>query len=454
MVNHNVEIPLEIIEKIIRTLWTSSNLSSSDRILFMTTCPLLNKTWKSEFSRIASRDVCIPRLGYLLYLTNLTWNSKLRPNPTSLIYNQHTLRNHAQSISFAVDLRSPSGRDTCTENVYWYFTNFRCWLGLRRYFPSLQQLRWQVAVYAPRHLWTLAERPQVVYTQIILELSNNDDDWDKEPVGAECWRKEQPTALPVQINVTIQDPDAYLGVTDALWKYCTSPLAGYLGILLKTVMGDLITRIGLPPKPEHRHRSDKGDVEEALKLGRILLKSRRLSLDSDSAQGGVHSFSTTTAVNDLRMRTYYFNRGYTCPFTWGWGTLETRCPDIPLVRASHSVCTPLCFLRMPSFWCSRDSMFREGRGWALIVRLSEVTEVDLKGSDSGMEKKQDQENEQDIRYRRWCIYSRFVMAEFGCDCNAVSGPRAVEDLQRLVESGIGYNDLSVGPQINTATVPV
>ncbi|KAK7457221.1 hypothetical protein VKT23_010523 [Stygiomarasmius scandens] len=449
MINHNVEIPLEIIGKIIQTLWTSINLSSSDRILFMTTCPLLNKTWKSEFSRIASRDVYIPRLGYLLYLGNLTWNSKLRPNPTSLIYNQHTLRNHAQCMTFAVDLRSPSGRDTYTENIYWSFTNFRCWLGLRMYFPSLQQLQWQVAVYTPRHLWTLAERPQLVYTQILLELSNYEDDWDKEPVGTERWCRGQPAALPVQINITIQDPDAYLGVTDALWKYYTSPLIGYLGILLKTIMGDLIARVGIPPKPEFLG-SDKGDVEEALKLGRVLLKSRRLSLDSDSdsdsTQGGIHFFSTTTAVNDLRIKTY-FDRRRTCPFTWGGGTLDARHPGV-LVRASHSVCTPLCFLRAPLTWFSADPMFMEVKGWGLIVPPSEMD------SDSGMEKNQDQEKEkeQSLAYRGWCTYSRFVMEEFGCDCSALSSPRAVEDLQRLVESGIGYDDL--GSQMNAATVPV
>ncbi|KAK7047659.1 hypothetical protein VNI00_006427 [Paramarasmius palmivorus] len=52
------EIPLEITEKIISSLWLST-LSPSHRVTFIKSSHLVSKTWNAVFSRVAARDVHI-----------------------------------------------------------------------------------------------------------------------------------------------------------------------------------------------------------------------------------------------------------------------------------------------------------------------------------------------------------------------------------------------------------
>ncbi|KAF8074976.1 hypothetical protein FPV67DRAFT_607951 [Lyophyllum atratum] len=57
-------LPIELIEKIILDAW-SSPLSADDRVTFMTSSLLVNKTWMALFIRISFRDVHIPCPSYL-----------------------------------------------------------------------------------------------------------------------------------------------------------------------------------------------------------------------------------------------------------------------------------------------------------------------------------------------------------------------------------------------------
>ncbi|KAE9404739.1 hypothetical protein BT96DRAFT_972960 [Gymnopus androsaceus JB14] len=92
------QLPAEIVEKILEQLWFS-DLSPAERILLMTTCPRLNSTWKSQFSRIASITIHIPCLHYLLYLAEIVRTGK------SLVYDRHSLRKGARTMICFLDLR-------------------------------------------------------------------------------------------------------------------------------------------------------------------------------------------------------------------------------------------------------------------------------------------------------------------------------------------------------------
>ncbi|KAE9403949.1 hypothetical protein BT96DRAFT_1016565 [Gymnopus androsaceus JB14] len=90
--------PAEIVEKILQEMW-SSDLSPAERILFMTTCPRLNRTWRSQFARIASITIHIPCLSYLLYLAEIIRTGK------SLVYDRKYLRREARTMICFLDLR-------------------------------------------------------------------------------------------------------------------------------------------------------------------------------------------------------------------------------------------------------------------------------------------------------------------------------------------------------------
>ncbi|KAK7457068.1 hypothetical protein VKT23_010369 [Stygiomarasmius scandens] len=431
MVNHNLEFPPEIADKIILFLWNSI-LSSSDRILFTTTCPLLNKMWKAQFKRIASRDIYIPSLSYLLYLASIAWRGK------SFIYSQRRLRECAEAMTCFLDLRS-SGSGHCsefwdkkTEEVYWLLSDLgrysRDGRGLKRCFPSLKHLTLEVAIHTPTHLWT-SEMPQVAYTQIVLGLDPEtgiDVDIDID-VG------KQRVKLPLRLNITIHDSDAYLGVTDALWKYRVSPISAYLGQLVNVVMGGLMGGVRLPRSYDGQMLGDTGRI---LRLSKLLHKSRRL-------EGSMHLFSTTVAYLEP-------------PIVQGLRSLDPRfCPkwifedfmEEKGLLASHSVCTPLCQLRM---WLESSGLIKlmENGGWGLIIPYSALDEEDRcvreiveRRKLEGVQINSDDPTTEDYaimkrpRVLRWYDFSPFpALKRVG-----PSPFSAVEDLRQLVESGLGYD---------------
>ncbi|KAE9410817.1 hypothetical protein BT96DRAFT_1053300 [Gymnopus androsaceus JB14] len=95
---NQVDLFPEIIEQIIQNAW-NSDLSPNQRIAFMTTCPQLNRTWRSQYARIASISIHIPRMKYLLYLAEIVRSGH------SLVYNREYLRTCARTIVCFLDLR-------------------------------------------------------------------------------------------------------------------------------------------------------------------------------------------------------------------------------------------------------------------------------------------------------------------------------------------------------------
>ncbi|KAK0232297.1 hypothetical protein EDD85DRAFT_105792 [Armillaria nabsnona] len=102
----NSALPPEIIDDILSGVW-SSRTPSQERMQFMTTCSLLNRTWKAVFSRIASRDIYILSTKFFEYLCTITHSQ------ASIIYGD-LLPNSTRTITCHPDLNSPTS-DPATE---------------------------------------------------------------------------------------------------------------------------------------------------------------------------------------------------------------------------------------------------------------------------------------------------------------------------------------------------
>ncbi|KAK7440607.1 hypothetical protein VKT23_016955 [Stygiomarasmius scandens] len=288
------KFPPEIIEKITLLIWRSS-LSPSERILLMTTYPLLDRTWKAQFARIASREIHVPNLHYLLYLVNIVRKGK------SLIYDQTDLKKHGATMTCFLDMRSYpdlTDRDRRTEDIYWILGDMGNYSGLRICFPSLKELRLEAVFYTPMHLWT-SEMAQVAHTQIVLDF----DEWE-ELKGAK--KKDHFRLLQRNSNhnftlkIAIHDPDAYLGVTNALWKYRSGPLSTYFMSLCRVVLGGCTRfRFRNPQDSPLEYETAFGRLH---RLGENLQKSQRL-------EGTIHLFdASATFIEDSADYCYFTSK--------------------------------------------------------------------------------------------------------------------------------------------------
>ncbi|KAG9224623.1 hypothetical protein CCMSSC00406_0002226 [Pleurotus cornucopiae] len=96
------ELPTELVEKIIETLWLST-FSNAERVRFMAASVLISKAWTCLYSRISSRDVVIPSVQYAKYFHTHLLDER------SVIFDKtiHDMPNeHCRSLRFHVE--SPS----------------------------------------------------------------------------------------------------------------------------------------------------------------------------------------------------------------------------------------------------------------------------------------------------------------------------------------------------------
>ncbi|KAF9075208.1 hypothetical protein BDP27DRAFT_1315682 [Rhodocollybia butyracea] len=176
------DLPPEIIEKIVRQVWYSC-LSPDERILFMTACPRLSGTWRSQYARIASTTIHIPCMNYLLYLAEIIRTRK------SLIYDWKHLRTGARSIICFLDLRT-SILDYYSYTVWHIFAHMGNYIGIRTCFPSVQQFSFET-VFLP-----IASQPQIGHTQMAIIFDRNQPPNPRR----DCLQ------LDVYFNVIIYDP--------------------------------------------------------------------------------------------------------------------------------------------------------------------------------------------------------------------------------------------------------
>ncbi|PBL03855.1 hypothetical protein ARMGADRAFT_36546 [Armillaria gallica] len=129
-----MELPPELVDIIIAEFWYSE-LPSQDRITFMTTCPLINTTWRDVYARITSRDIYVPTVAYLLYLASIIC-CKLWPN-NSAVYGDLS-PDSTRTITCYVDLTNSS--DDAAKDPYSAFCNMPNYLGFRLCFPNIEHI--------------------------------------------------------------------------------------------------------------------------------------------------------------------------------------------------------------------------------------------------------------------------------------------------------------------------
>ncbi|KAK0445249.1 hypothetical protein EV421DRAFT_1902697 [Armillaria borealis] len=152
-------LPPEIINDILSGIWSSS-MPSQERIQLMTTCSLLNSTWKAVFARIASRQIYILPTKFFEYLCSITHSQ------TSIVYG-YLLPNTTRSITCQPDL------DSSATEMYMTLCKQRNFIGLRTYFPNVQKLRLRLSRRQTHYIKLVHGVKQVVHTKIRFHMDSN-----------------------------------------------------------------------------------------------------------------------------------------------------------------------------------------------------------------------------------------------------------------------------------------
>ncbi|PBK65697.1 hypothetical protein ARMSODRAFT_1022138 [Armillaria solidipes] len=96
-------LPVEIIELILATLWSSSDLNVRERLLFMKSSLYVCQTWHFSFLRISLTDVHIvstPYLVYILHLLDRVFTSDLAVRRVTLLCHNVSTHTHTSCLSF------------------------------------------------------------------------------------------------------------------------------------------------------------------------------------------------------------------------------------------------------------------------------------------------------------------------------------------------------------------
>ncbi|KAK7460535.1 hypothetical protein VKT23_009256 [Stygiomarasmius scandens] len=113
----SLDLPPELIELIICSTWRLP-LTQSERIHFITTSMLVNRTWMKAFLQVSCADLIIPSMGYFNYIfyTVVPGLSEVfDPSfASSLRLSAETLTENCRSVTFYVD------REETTESRYEY----------------------------------------------------------------------------------------------------------------------------------------------------------------------------------------------------------------------------------------------------------------------------------------------------------------------------------------------
>ncbi|THU97787.1 hypothetical protein K435DRAFT_777860 [Dendrothele bispora CBS 962.96] len=90
------DLPVEIVEAIISTLWYSDDLLLKDRIIFMKSSVLVNSSWALLFIRVSAKDVHIPSPSYATKFLNILRGESVLYNACGVGLHNHFTR----SITF------------------------------------------------------------------------------------------------------------------------------------------------------------------------------------------------------------------------------------------------------------------------------------------------------------------------------------------------------------------
>ncbi|PBK71272.1 hypothetical protein ARMSODRAFT_955065 [Armillaria solidipes] len=175
-----VQLPTELIECIILEFWYSEH-PSDDRITFMTACPLINGIWKDIYARITSRDIYVPTVAYLLYLSSIISSNDSAIYPTSLPDSTRTITCYVDLIKSTED---------AAKEPYSVFCSLPNYIGLRRCFPNIERIDLEIKFRIGWHRRFLYHH-QLFRTRvsIVLEQAN-----------------AQLCVLPVDWSIVVDDP--------------------------------------------------------------------------------------------------------------------------------------------------------------------------------------------------------------------------------------------------------
>ncbi|KAK0447410.1 uncharacterized protein EV420DRAFT_873451 [Desarmillaria tabescens] len=128
-------LPPEIVETVIYEAWHSV-MPSSMRTSFMTTCPLVNRTWKAVYAPIASRDIYITNRAYIYYLCKIARLQK------SIIYYDF-IPQLTRTITCYVYLGDQTD-EAAVERVYHHLINLPNDAGFKNLFPLVPYLSFEL----------------------------------------------------------------------------------------------------------------------------------------------------------------------------------------------------------------------------------------------------------------------------------------------------------------------
>ncbi|KAK0235348.1 hypothetical protein EDD85DRAFT_73283 [Armillaria nabsnona] len=179
---YSTQLPFELVEIIISEFWYSEH-DSDMRIAFMTVCPLVCSLWRDVYASITSRDIYVPTIRYLYYLSSIIHSKK------SSIYRPF-LRESTRTITCYVNAID-SNNDSALF-PYITFCHMPNYAGFRKCFPNIQSIHLQIKLIPGLDKpWELDD--QIIRTQVSIRLD-------------QAWTKTRLSVLPIDWYISIDDP--------------------------------------------------------------------------------------------------------------------------------------------------------------------------------------------------------------------------------------------------------
>ncbi|TFK72037.1 hypothetical protein BDN72DRAFT_957630 [Pluteus cervinus] len=103
------QLPAEILGEIIFRAWRSP-MNNNERIDFMTTSMMVNKTWQSSFLFVSGKDIHIPCQSYIPYLRSRRTSSNVLCQTASIRVQADTSPAAAQDLNICLTPTHPRGQ--------------------------------------------------------------------------------------------------------------------------------------------------------------------------------------------------------------------------------------------------------------------------------------------------------------------------------------------------------
>ncbi|KAK0473407.1 hypothetical protein IW261DRAFT_693007 [Armillaria novae-zelandiae] len=179
---YSAQLPFELVEIVISEFWYSEH-DSDVRIAFMIGFPLVCSLWRDVYANITSRDIYVPTLRYLFYLSSIIRSKKSSIYRPFLRESTSTITCHVNAID--------SNNDSALF-PYVAFCHMPNYVGFRKCFPNIQSIHLQIklipGIDRPRGL-----NDQIIRTQVSIRLD-------------QAWTKTGLSVLPVDWYISIIDP--------------------------------------------------------------------------------------------------------------------------------------------------------------------------------------------------------------------------------------------------------